>query len=161
MDLRTGIFITMNPGYAGRVELPDSLKALFRPVTMIDPDLEQICEIMLFSEGFLTARVLAKKMVVLYKLAREQCSKQSHYDFGMRALKAVLVMAGSLKRDPGNLKLAEIEVLMRALRDMNLPKFVFDDVPRNLGGRSKGETHGKIRLETGRGQTLGSTGKSS
>jgi dynein heavy chain len=133
MDLRTGIFITMNPGYAGRVELPDSLKALFRPVTMIVPDLEQICEIMLFSEGFLTARVLARKMVVLYKLAREQCSKQSHYDFGMRALKAVLVMAGSLKRDPGNVNLAEIEVLMRALRDMNLPKFVFDDVPLFLG----------------------------
>jgi len=133
MDLRTGIFITMNPGYAGRVELPDSLKALFRPVTMIVPDLEQICEIMLFSEGFLTARILARKMVVLYKLAREQCSKQSHYDFGMRALKAVLVMAGSLKRDPGNQKLSEIEVLMRALRDMNLPKFVFDDVPLFLG----------------------------
>ena len=88
----------MNPGYAGRTELPESVKALFRPVVVIVPDLQQICEIMLFSEGFLTAKVLAKKMTVLYKLAREQLSKQYHYDFGLRALKSVLVMAGDLKR---------------------------------------------------------------
>lgn len=98
MDLRVGIFITMNPGYAGRTELPESVKALFRPVVVIVPDLQQICEIMLFSEGFLTAKVLAKKMTVLYKLAKEQLSKQYHYDFGLRALKSVLVMAGDLKR---------------------------------------------------------------
>jgi dynein heavy chain, axonemal len=43
---------------------------------MVVPDLEQICEIMLFSEGFDTAKVLAKKMTVLYKLSKEQLSKQ-------------------------------------------------------------------------------------
>ncbi|KAI5707535.1 hypothetical protein M8J77_004618 [Diaphorina citri] len=131
MNNKVGIFITMNPGYAGRTELPESVKALFRPVVCIVPDFELICQIMLFSEGFLEAKVLAKKMAVLYKLSKEQLSKQCHYDFGMRALKSVLVMAGELKR--AALQLEESVVLMRALRDMNLPKFVSEDVPLFLG----------------------------
>ena len=69
LDSRVGIFITMNPGYAGRTELPESVKALFRPVVVIVPDLEQICEIMLFSEGFLMAKVYTfqyhKTMILL------------------------------------------------------------------------------------------------
>ena len=76
-------------------------------------------------------QMLAKKMTVLYKLAKGQLSRQYHYDFGLRALKAVLVMAGELKR--GSPDLHEDMVLMRALRDMNLPKFVFEDVPLFLG----------------------------
>eukprot|EP01059_Diplonema_ambulator_P016442 TRINITY_DN279_c0_g1_i2.p1 TRINITY_DN279_c0_g1~~TRINITY_DN279_c0_g1_i2.p1 ORF type:complete len:4165 (+),score=1710.28 TRINITY_DN279_c0_g1_i2:209-12703(+) len=127
LDRNVGVFITMNPGYAGRVELPDNLKALFRPVVMVVPNLELIAEIMLYAEGFKQARSLAKKMVTLYKLAKGQLSKQYHYDWGLRALKAVLVMAGALKRSDAGLP--EDVVLMRALRDMNAPKFVFEDVP--------------------------------
>ena len=122
-----GIFITMNPGYAGRVELPDNLKALFRPVVMVVPDMELIAENMLFSEGFRTARELAKKMVCLYQIAKGQLSKQHHYDWGLRALKAVLVVAGQLKRESP--ELSEASVLMRALRDMNAPKYTAEDVP--------------------------------
>ena len=126
-----GIFVTMNPGYEGRSELPDNLKALFRPIVMVVPDKNIICENMLMSEGFIQARILAKKMTVLYKLSEEQLSKQYHYDFGLRALKSVLVMAGALKR--GSSDVSEEKVMMRALRDMNMPKFVDDDVVLFMG----------------------------
>uniref|UniRef100_A0A8C5TKR5 Dynein axonemal heavy chain 17 n=1 Tax=Malurus cyaneus samueli TaxID=2593467 RepID=A0A8C5TKR5_9PASS len=126
-----GIFITMNPGYAGRTELPENLKALFRPCAMVVPDFELICEIMLVAEGFLQARALARKFITLYQLCKELLSKQDHYDWGLRAIKSVLVVAGSLKRaDPDR---PEEQVLMRSLRDFNIPKIVTDDVPVFLG----------------------------
>ncbi|VDO04672.1 unnamed protein product [Rodentolepis nana] len=131
LNSRIGYFITMNPGYAGRTELPESVKALFRPVVVIVPDLEYICEIMLFSQGFLTARELAKKLTTMYHLAEKQLSQQYHYDFGLRALKSVLTMAGGIRQaDPDN---REDKLLMRALKNTNLPRFVHEDVPLFLG----------------------------
>jgi len=120
-----GFFITMNPGYAGRTELPENLKALFRSCAMVVPDLVLICENMLMSEGFQFARGLSRKFITLYDLSKSLLSKQMHYDWGLRAIKSVLRQAGKLKR--GDPDLDEDPLLKRALRDFNMPKIVIDD----------------------------------
>uniref|UniRef100_G1MEZ7 Dynein axonemal heavy chain 2 n=1 Tax=Ailuropoda melanoleuca TaxID=9646 RepID=G1MEZ7_AILME len=122
-----GIFITMNPGYAGRTELPDNLKSMFRPIAMVVPDSTLIAEIILFGEGFGSCKILAKKVYTLYSLAMQQLSRQDHYDFGLRALTSLLRYAGKKRRlEPD---LSDEEVLLLSMRDMNIAKLTSVDVP--------------------------------
>uniref|UniRef100_A0A8C4Z8H0 Dynein, axonemal, heavy chain 2 n=1 Tax=Gadus morhua TaxID=8049 RepID=A0A8C4Z8H0_GADMO len=122
-----GIFITMNPGYAGRSELPDNLKSMFRPISMVVPDSTLIAEITLFGEGFNNCKLLAKKVFTLYSLAVQQLSKQDHYDFGLRALTSLLRYAGTKRRLRPDLPGEEI--LLMSMRDMNLAKLTSVDLP--------------------------------
>eukprot|EP00731_Ephydatia_muelleri_P012058 Em0006g952a len=118
-----GLFITMNPGMPGE---RNCLRT-----SRLCSDFELIAEIMLVAEGFIDARILARKFLTLYTLCKDLLSKQDHYDWGLRAIKSVLVVAGSLKR--GDRERPEDQVLMRALRDFNTPKIVTDDVPIFMG----------------------------
>ena len=141
------IFVTMNPGYAGRSNLPDNLKRLFRSLSMTKPDRQLIAQVMLYSQGFRTGEVLASKIVPFFQLCEEQLSIQSHYDFGLRALKSVLVSSGNIKRDRiARIKeiaerdkeevseaaiaeqLPEQEILIQSVVETMVPKLVAEDI---------------------------------
>lgn len=107
---------------------------------MTRPDLELIAQVMLFSQGFHTAEILASKIVPFFNLCLEQLSPQPHYDFGLRALKSVLVSAGLLKRSrllgeassavsTSSDFVAEQEILIQSVTETIVPKLVADDVP--------------------------------
>ena len=111
-------------------------------VAMVRPDKDMIARVMLYSQGFKTADRLAGKMVSLFDLCLNQLSSQSHYDFGLRALKSVLNISGKLKReakakvtDPNEINEAwEADILIKSLSESLVPKLIADDIPllRNL-----------------------------
>jgi dynein heavy chain len=98
---------------------------------MCTPDFAAIIEIELSAEGFVEAKPLSIKFIRLFHLNMELLSKQDHYDWGLRAIKGILRIAGGAKR--ASPEKTELEIMMRSLRDSNVTKFVNADVGIFLG----------------------------
>ncbi|XP_051041734.1 dynein axonemal heavy chain 14 [Phodopus roborovskii] len=131
INMSCAVLITINPGYRGRVELPGNLKSLFRSVAMMVPHYKSVTEVILFSFGFKSSRSLSGKLVNLYDLADKQLSKQEHYDFGMKALKTVLIMAEKKKQERKCDNLSEADeslIIIEAIQKASLSKFLPEDV---------------------------------
>lgn len=94
------------------------------------PDNELIAETLLFAEGFKTAKVLAQKIITIFTLSKQLLSKQLHYDWGLRALKTILTVAGRLVfEEKGNVSDAvESEILIKAVRINTISKLTFNDM---------------------------------
>ncbi|CRG96277.1 dynein heavy chain, putative [Plasmodium gallinaceum] len=120
------VFITMNPDYLGRSKLPESLKILFRPITVIIPDFNKICENMLMAEGYVDAKYLSIKFTTFFELA-QSLLKEKHCDWGLRSIKSVLTKAGFLKRTYPDVD--ENKLLYSAIRDINIAKISSSNCP--------------------------------
>ncbi len=139
LDPNSGVFVTLNPagkGYGGRQQLPDNLKQLFRSVAMTHPNNDMIAEVILHSEGFTSAAALGKKVASIFVLAKQLLSPQQHYEWGLRPLKAVLGLAGSLRRAQQQAQAlpptprtaaAESSLLVQALRINTISKLTGED----------------------------------
>ncbi|KJP87668.1 hypothetical protein AK88_02696 [Plasmodium fragile] len=120
------VFITMNPDYLGRSKLPESLKILFRPITVIVPDFNKICENMLMAEGYVDAKYLSIKFTTFFELA-QSLLKEKHCDWGLRSIKSVLTKAGFLKRTYPDMD--ENKLLYSAIHDINIAKISASNCP--------------------------------
>ena len=92
-----GFFATLNPAYAGRSALPESLRVYFRPCAMATADIKLVSEISLLARGYLKARLLASKLVALFSHAADALPAMPHLSWGARSIMPILNGAGELR----------------------------------------------------------------
>ena len=136
LEMDCAIFVTLNPGYAGRSELPANLKSLFRSVSMVVPDSVYITEILLYSSGFLGAQQLARKIVSVQNLADVVMQRtEIAHDFGLRSIKAIVNIAEHLKLQAYNIVDCELSEIIDD-ESLNKVEYKPDQVVREVMNQS-------------------------
>ncbi|CDK26410.1 unnamed protein product [Kuraishia capsulata CBS 1993] len=129
VDPSSGLFITSNPDYAGRSELPENLKVQYRTMIVSKPDTEVIADVLLRCQGFFHSSMLARNLHKLFVDLASQCSKQTHYDFGLRALKSVVMNVRFDSHDMEHSSVySESLAVLESLTNTVLPKLISEDV---------------------------------
>lgn len=127
----TGIFVTMNPGYVGRNELPENLKKLFRAFAMDHPDKTIIADVLLASQCFTHSKQISDVLIPFFELLASRLSSQSHYDFGLRALKTIVSKCGVARANTSKNVESTVEfektVLVQSLKESVLPRLIKED----------------------------------
>lgn len=123
----TGVFVTMNPGYSGRSELPENLKKLFRSFSMVKADSVLICKVLLAAGGFTEADCISHKVVEFFEELNSRVSTQKYYDFGLRSLKSTLENAVIILNKDSSYGSNQLGVIVKSLREMLLPRLTIND----------------------------------
>ncbi|XP_053593840.1 dynein axonemal heavy chain 7-like [Microplitis demolitor] len=130
LPLRPGGFIaiTLNPGQCplSYNNLPDNLKVIFRTVAFTRSDIDKVCEINLFAAGFDNPKNRVTKIQQILQLCMDQLSPGRRYDFGYRAVNAIIKTAVGLKFEfPEE---SEDFLILRSLIDVTLPMLLEKDI---------------------------------
>lgn len=109
--------------------MPDNLKAILRPVSMMVPDFVLIAEIMMFAEGFSTAKTPARKMVAIMELSQQQFSNQDHDDFGLWSFVIPIARAAEALRRTAGDGVTKEAIMYRTMMELIKPELVYRELP--------------------------------
>eukprot|EP00501_MAST-03F_sp_TOSAG23-6_P001656 GSMAST32.ASY1.ANO1.1724.1 assembled CDS len=122
----SAIFLNVNPSYRGRVELPDNLRILLRPITLYKPDSQIIYENLLMSSGFQSAKDLAGKLDIVMQMMKDLLAQERHYAWGLRVASNILMLASSVRRNNENM--SENSVVMKSIKSICIPTLKTHDL---------------------------------
>ncbi|CCF59102.1 hypothetical protein KAFR_0G00690 [Kazachstania africana CBS 2517] len=122
----TALFITLNPDYVGRSELPENLKTKFREFSIQFPEIELITEAILQIMGFKNVKELASQFLAVFNDLQLKASPQKHYDFSLRAMKRVLHLCSDLIKQKVYNE-ASVAAIVDCMRRIILPTLAFQD----------------------------------
>lgn len=114
-------FATVNPGYTSRKDLPENLRVIFRPISIIAPDALKITEVKLFAAGFSTASLLAPKLINFCNQCKNFIPEKTYFDFSIRSIISIISSAQELKIKAVGAN--EEELIGQAVYQVIRPKF--------------------------------------